>query len=132
MTGPTSCAARCRKRGDDNFRHPNVGNRPYPTRGNGNGQIYSPRGERGLGKSAPHVGGTFYDLGSGVHSQVCQFIKLHPHMSDIDVAVAFHWKVNQFDVARIRQAMQSKIGDPASDAIGRLKIDALATRPQKT
>lgn len=90
-----------------------------PHEGNGTREIYSPRGDQGSGNSAPHAGDTSYDLGQGLSSRVRQLIELHPHMGDVDVAVAFNWKVNQLDVARIRQALQPRSSGAGSDAIGR-------------
>jgi hypothetical protein len=36
---------------------------------------------------------------------------MHPDMNDIDVALAFKWRINQFDALRIRQSV------PGSSAV---------------
>ncbi len=100
------------------FPYPQRGEQAAPHGGNGQRRIHSPRGEQGNGNSAPHGGDTSDYLGVTLHAQVCRFIDLHPQKSDVDVAVAFRWKLNQLDVARIRQTMEPGIGGVASDATG--------------
>ena len=52
------------------------------------------------------------DLPGGVlRDQVLAFIRMHPDMNDIDVALAFKWRINQFDALRIRQSV------PGSSAV---------------
>lgn len=111
---------------------------PSPPRGdqaaphvvNRNGRIYSPRGDQGNGNPVPHVGDTSYYLGQGMRIQVEQFIEQQPHMSDVDVATVFKWKLNQLDVARIRQAMRPRIDCTESDATGQ-QINCNTRQPEK-
>lgn len=87
------------------FQTPHGGNGSLPHVGNGSEAYRSSRAERGRVRSAPHVRYSSQDLGAGVREQVAHFIALHPDMGDVDVAVAFKWRVNQFDVARVRQSL---------------------------
>jgi len=93
------------------FQTPHGGNGSLPHVGNGSEPHCSSRAERGRVRSVPHVGDSSQDLGEGVRQQVARFIALHPDMSDVDVAVAFKWRVNQFDVARIRQSLATDSED---------------------
>lgn len=87
------------------FQTPHGGNGSLPHVGNGSEPYRSSRAERRPTDSAPHVRYSSQDLGAGVREQVARFIALHPGMGDVDVAVAFKWRVNQFDIARIRQSL---------------------------
>jgi hypothetical protein len=85
---------------------PHGGNGSHPHVGNGKNDYQSSRAERLPSDSDPHVGESSRDLGrGGLRDRVIVFIQMHPDKSDVDVAVAFKWKVNQFDVARIRQSL---------------------------
>lgn len=95
------------------FQTPHGGNGSVPHAGNGEQDFQSSRAERQSGFSGPHVRDPSQDLGRGLPEQVERFVTLHPQKSDVDVAVAFKWRVNQFDVARIRQAMSGDSGEPA-------------------
>lgn len=62
----------------------------------------SAREERKRSFFTPHDGDAFLESGRGVR-QVEHMVTDYPHMSDVDIAVAFKWKINQIQVARIRQ-----------------------------
>jgi hypothetical protein len=93
---------------------PHGGNGSHPHVGNGNDAHHSPRAERLLGNSVPHVRYSSQDLGPDMQDQVEKFIAIQPNMSDVDVAIAFRWKVNQFEVARIRQALNGGPNGPGT------------------
>jgi hypothetical protein len=44
----------------------------------------------------------------GLGDKVKAFLQMHPEKSDVDVAVAFKWKVSQIDVMRIRQSLPTR------------------------
>ena len=75
-----------------------------PHVGNENGAHQSAREERQRSNFNPHGEDTFLESGRGVR-QVEHMIITFTHMSDVDIAVAFKWKINQIQVARIRQRL---------------------------
>lgn len=102
-----------RKAAGRKFQTPHGGNGLLPHVGNGGDNTHSSRAERWPLSSGPHVRDSSRDLGRvGLRDQVVGFIRMHPEMSDVDVAVAFKWKVNQFGVARIRQSLPTCEGGP--------------------
>jgi hypothetical protein len=89
------------------FQTPHGGNGSHPHVGNGEDASHSSRAEHYGADSDPHVWESSRDLGGeGVRDEVVRFLGLHPEMSDVDVAVAFKWRVSQFDVAQIRLLAQ--------------------------
>jgi hypothetical protein len=69
-----------------------------------NGHVQSAREEQKRSNFDPHDEDTFLDSGRGVQ-QVERMVITFPHMSDVDIAVAFKWKINQIQVARVRQRL---------------------------
>jgi hypothetical protein len=100
-----------RKAAGRKFQTPHGGKESHPHVGNGRDAPHSSRAERWHSHSDPHVRSSSRDLGRGdIKDKVEAFLRMHPEMSDVDVAVAFKWKVSQFDVVRIRQSLSDTPG----------------------
>lgn len=98
------------------FQTPHVGSEPLPHVGTENGSFQSTRAERLSANSNPHGRYSSKNLGVPLREEVEGLIGAQPHLSDVDVAVTFHWKVNQFDVAHIRQDLERRTSSTANGA----------------
>ena len=96
------------------FQTPHGGNGSLPHVGNGEDHSHSSRAERRRVAAGPHVRDSLLDLGQGTREQVERFLAVHPYLSDVDVAVAFKWRVSQLDINRIRQSLIERLGGPTS------------------
>jgi len=87
------------------------GEQAIPHVGSDSGHLQSAREDRRRLFFNPHGEDTFLDSGRGVQ-QVERMVRDYPHMSDVDIAVAFKWEINQIQVARIRQRIINESKEP--------------------